>query len=283
MTKTTPKAPWARKHLLGIEPLSAEDITLIEKHLLERGEQGTLIPLAAAAHSLLLDPVLDEFRSVVERTTLSAPTARYMSNLSGTWITAEQATDPGYWVSHLRNTVRYADNLRVALADAPTVTVELGPGQSLSSYARRSVSAPVTSIAALRHPRQQVDDSAYTLTACASQWAAGVPVQLETLIGSDRRALTLPTYAFQRQRYWIDPPARAAGLLAHTGSTQSVAAGERSAPHDVELVRFEQPSQMWWQPAWEPAIHSATPRRERDAGGWSVPTATRSTKRCAQP
>lgn len=242
----------------------ADDITLIEKQLLDRGEQGTLIPLAAAAHSLLLDPVLDEFRSVVERTTLSAPTTRYMSNLSGTWITAEQATDPGYWVSHLRNTVRYADNLNVALADAPTVTVELGPGQSLSSYARRSAHSPVAAIAALRHPRQQVDDTAYTLNAFASQWAAGVPVQLDTLIGSDRRALTLPTYAFQRQRYWIDPPARSAALLAHAGTSQGVAVAERQGQHDVALVRYEKPSQMWWQPVWEPAASLGdTPPRAR--------------------
>jgi len=242
----------------------SDDITLIEKQLLDGGEQGTLIPLAAAAHSLLLDPVLDEFRRVVEGTTLSVPTARYMSNLTGTWITPEQATDPGYWVSHLRNTVRYADNLRVALADTPTITVELGPGQSLSSYARRCTHAPITAIAALRHPRQQVDDSAYTLNAFASQWAAGVAVQLETLIGSERRVLTLPTYAFQRQRYWIDPPARAAGLLAHNGPAQSTATGEHSGHHDVELVRFEKPSEMWWQPVWEPATPLGdTPARAR--------------------
>ena len=220
-----------------------DEIDAIEHELTERGEQCTKIPLAAAAHSLLLDPVLEEFRAVVESVTLSPPNAPYMSNLHGTWITAEQATSPDYWVRHLRNTVRFADNLRVALAAGDMVTVELGPGQSLSSYARRCEHAPVASVAALRHPRQSVDDTAYSLNAVGQLWAAGGDVDLTVLIGSERRAVTLPTYAFQRQRYWIDPKQPAITTGAQPTADVAVEA--------AALSRFEKPGDMWWQPRWE--------------------------------
>ena len=181
-----------------------------------------------------------------------------MSNLYGTWITNEQATDPDYWVSHLRHTVRFADNLRVALGEAPTVVVELGPGQSLSSYARRCAYPPVASIPALRHPRQQVNDTAYTLNAFAQQWATGIPLDLDRLIGSHRRAVTLPTYAFQRQRFWIDPPS-----MPESQILAAAAPGHMSASDAVPLVRFEKPAQMWWRPGWTETGTGAAP-----AGSW---------------
>ncbi len=96
--------------------------------LAERLEQAGVsvarIPLAAAAHSHLLDPVLDEFAAALRGVALSEPTLPYVSNLTGEWITSAQATDPSYWVAHLRGTVRFAAGLGVALASGDALTVE---------------------------------------------------------------------------------------------------------------------------------------------------------------
>jgi acyl transferase domain-containing protein/thioesterase domain-containing protein/acyl carrier protein len=223
----------------------------IARRLESTDSPGTLIPLAAAAHSVLLEPVLDDFRTVVNSTTLSPPTSRYMSNFTGTWIALDQATDPEYWVQHLRHTVRYADNLRVALSEAPTVTVELGPGHSLSSYARRCAHPPVAAIPALRHARQDIDDTAFTVQAFAQQWATGVPVELDRLVGEGRHVLTLPTYPFQRSRHWIDPPRRDAARPRAAASDRAGHDLATTSGAAVELHRFEKPAEMWWEPVWD--------------------------------
>ena len=220
------------------------------------GVESTFLPLAAAAHSVLLDPVLDEFRAAVAGVRLSPPTRRYLSNRTGTWIAAEQATDPDYWVEHLRHTVRFREALETLLGEAPTVTVELGPGQALSSYARRCAYPPVAALAALRHPRQQIDDTAHTLHVFARQWVHGVAVDPAVTVGSDRRFVVLPTYPFQRERHWIDPPAIEA-------TTAGIGTGPVETP--VALTRIDDPSEMCWVPEWVPVI--AAPRTVED---WDV-------------
>ena len=183
----------------------AADVFAFDERLAADGISCTRIPLAAAAHSSLLDPILPEFLAAVRRVTLSEPQLPYLSNLTGTWITAAQATDPQYWVDHLRNTVRFADCLATVLADGPLVLVEVGPGQSLSSYARRQeTNKPVAVISSLRHPNDAIDDTAHSLHAFAKLWTVGVPVALEQFCGDAHRRLRLPTYPFQRSRYWIE-------------------------------------------------------------------------------
>jgi acyl transferase domain-containing protein len=192
------------------------DVAALQRQLDEQGLTPTLIPLAAAAHSRLLDPVLAEFLDVVRTVELSAPNTPYTSNLSGGWITAEQATSPQYWVDHLRGTVRFADNLATVLADGPAVLVELGPGHALSSYARRQELAPVAAIPALRHPNQSLDDTAAALLAIGRAWAAGVDVDLDQFAGKGRRTVRLPGYPFRRERHWIEPaPAAASNRRSH--------------------------------------------------------------------
>lgn len=227
--------------------LAAEDIT------------ATMLKLAAAGHSSMLDPVLDEFGAVVRTVKLSPPTMPYLSNLTGSFITAAQATDPQYWVDHLRNTVRFDDCLATALATGPLVTVELGPGQALSSYARRQLVAPIATIPALRHPDDSTPDTVHTLLAFAKQWAAGVPVDLDRFAGDARRRLRLPTYPFQRQRHWIEPG---------TGMAAAPAVrSDRAAPAVPALTRIADVGDWFWDPTWE-ALESAS--AARTSGSWLV-------------
>jgi acyl transferase domain-containing protein len=229
----------------------AEAIDLLAATLADQDVTGIRIPLAAAAHSSLLDPVLAEFLDVVRTVSLLPPKIRYVSNLTGTWITAAQATDPQYWVDHLRGTVRFADGLTAALTDNPLVLVELGPGQALSSYARRSAIKPVAIIAGLRHPADTLDDTAHVLAAFGRVWAHGYPMDVARTIGSGsgRLRLSLPTYPFERTRYWIEATGGRRGIsdTAPAGPAGAHAASDGPPP----LRRIDRLEDWAWEQVWE--------------------------------
>ena len=233
----------------------------------------TRIPLAAAAHSALLDPVLPEFLAVVQRVQLHAPRLPYVSNLTGQWITPEQATSPRYWVDHLRHTVRFADGLATALAqqvdDGPLALVEMGPGHSLSSYARRQTAmAPHAVVASMRHPEDNLPDTAHALHAVARLWATGVNVDLGQFCGAPRRKVLLPTYPFEREQHWIEP---GAGVTSTTdGQAVSLSANNQpdSAPHPPAppvLQRIDRMDDWFWAPVWtaHPPLFAAEPPHRR--------------------
>ena len=121
----------------------------------------TPIHIDVAAHSSLLDSILEEFRAFCRTIDFKPPQKPVASNLTGRWLSAAEATDPEYWVQHLRGTVRFEAGLRTALDDGPAITVELGPGQSLTSYARRQDPRPVAAISVLRHANDTIDELAH--------------------------------------------------------------------------------------------------------------------------
>jgi acyl transferase domain-containing protein/thioesterase domain-containing protein/acyl carrier protein len=232
----------------------ADAIEQLAATLEARGAAGTVLALSAAAHSSLLDPMLDELAAAVGRVELRAPQIPYPSNLTGTWVTTEQATDPQYWASHTRSTVRFADCIRTAVAGGPLVLVELGPGQALSSFARRSATRPTAAIPSLRHPGHDIDDSAYTLASFARLWASGIDVDLDQFTGGDRRKLRLPTYAFQHVDCYIEP------------GTQPSAADER----DQRPQRIDDLDDACWTVEWvQTAATAPGAPAERD-GWWMV-------------
>jgi acyl transferase domain-containing protein/thioesterase domain-containing protein len=215
-------------------------ITALATTLEAQGTPGTVLALSAAAHSSLLDPMLDELTDAVAAVTLRPPQIPYTSNLTGTWVTPEQATSPQYWASHTRSTVRFADCVRTAVGDSPLVLAELGPGQALSSFARRADPRPHAVIPTLRHPDHDIADSAYTLQAFAKLWASGVDVDLQQFNGGGRRRLRLPTYPFQHQQCWIEP-----------GQAALTAAPEPHGP--ATATRIEDLDQACWTVPWVPA------------------------------
>jgi acyl transferase domain-containing protein/thioesterase domain-containing protein/acyl carrier protein len=223
----------------------------------------TVLHLAAAGHSAMLDPILPEFLEIVQRVELSPPQVPYLSNLTGTWITAEQATSPQYWVDHLRHTVRFTDCLRTLLADGPTVLVEVGPGHSLSSYARRQEVKPVAAIPVLRHPNQQVDDTAYSIHAFARAWAAGVDVSLERFTGEGRHVVRLPGYPFRRDRHWIAP---GAGRISSSIDSTTTTAAAAAAPASRRPTRITDIAEEFWVPTWTDA--TSAPPASAPVGPW---------------
>jgi amino acid adenylation domain-containing protein len=161
-----------------------------------------------AFHSRMMEPVLQPFLEQVERVRLEPPRLPFLSNVTGTWIRPEEATDPAYWARQLRRAVRFADGVALLLAEPHRILLEIGPGHALSTLARQHPAAGPghTMIATLRHPKQSDADPAFLLHALARFWLAGGEVDWAGFwAGERRRRLSLPSYPFERRRYWIDP------------------------------------------------------------------------------
>jgi phthiocerol/phenolphthiocerol synthesis type-I polyketide synthase E len=165
------------------------------------------LQIDVAAHSPVVDLMLDEFSDFVATLNLGSPTIPFLSNVTGAWIQREQATDPSYWASHLRQTVRFADGVQELLADPACVLLEVGPGQTLSSLARLQLNKKEERlvVASMRHPHDRQTDLATLLAALGKVWTAGAEIDWKTFYEKERRGrVQLPTYPFERQRYWID-------------------------------------------------------------------------------
>jgi amino acid adenylation domain-containing protein len=161
-----------------------------------------------AFHSHMMDPILPELFKRLKGIQLRTPQIPYLSNLTGTWVSDVEATDPEYWASHVRITVRFSEGIS-ELAKAPRkVYLEVGPGNTLTTFVRRSGQdvAAGEALSSLPHPREQTLDAPYTLNTLGKLWLAGIDIDWAAVHGGEeRRRIALPTYPFSRRRYWIDP------------------------------------------------------------------------------
>jgi amino acid adenylation domain-containing protein len=177
----------------------------LERRLSERGLAGRRLPTTHAFHSRMMEPIRDAFAEMVAGLRLAAPRIPYVSNVTGTWITAEEATDPGYWVRHLCQSVRFADGLAELCREPERVLLEIGPGQGLSALALQS-KAEILAVPTLRSSWDRQPDTAFLLTAVAKLWLAGLSVDWAGFYAHERRRrMPLPTYPFERRRYYIEP------------------------------------------------------------------------------
>jgi amino acid adenylation domain-containing protein len=204
----------------------AAEIEDLARRLGEQGIEGRRLHTSHAFHSAMMDPILEAFAAEVAKVKLAAPRVPYVSNLTGTWIEAAQATDPAYWVRHLRETVRFADGAAELLQDRSRVLLEVGPGRTLASLVR-PVAPERTVLTTLRHPHDGAGDPSETPLAQAlgRLWLAGVPVDWTGFHAHEaRRRAALPTYPFERERYWLEPAqfASAPGASAIPADTAAV-------------------------------------------------------------
>ncbi len=187
---------------------AVELIAQLEMHLLERGIEAKRVPIAVAAHSSMLEPILEPFRQQIAHIRFKNPALPYISNLTGIWAKPEVFNKPEYWVNHLRNTVRFSDGLATLLDRGQYLLLEVGPGTVLNSLARNHPAKTKEQIilASARHSRESVDDLQYILLTLGKLWAAGQAVDWTGFYaGESRYRVPLPTYAFDHQRYWIEP------------------------------------------------------------------------------
>jgi len=173
---------------------SLEDALAI---VVERGRLMDATPAAPAAHAAFLERL--------RRTRLAAPRIPFVAGLTGGWIRPEEATDPGYWGRHLRESMRFSAGIATLLAEPDRVLLEVGPGRALAALAApQAAGRPVLS--SLGNPAEEGSDAFHLTAAVGHLWIAGRELDPARLFaGQERRRASLPAYPFERLRYWIEP------------------------------------------------------------------------------
>ena len=184
-----------------------EAINLFKNKLAKQGINSRELHTSHAFHSKMMEPILNEFTKAVSKVNLNSPEIPFISNVSGSWITSEQATDPNYWSKHIRNTVRFSEGIEELLKEKNRILLELGPGQTLGTLVRMNsnLTDDHTVLSSLSHPKEQVSDIAFIFQTIGKLWLAGIDFDWQKLYPEEnRRKLPLPTYPFERKRCWID-------------------------------------------------------------------------------
>ncbi|MFC7546917.1 SDR family NAD(P)-dependent oxidoreductase [Plantactinospora sp. GCM10030261] len=184
-----------------------EDVTRFAERLKADGVGCRPLRTSHAFHSAMMEPMLPRFAALVEAVPRHRPSLPFVSNVTGTWITGEQAVDPDYWTRHVRQPVRFGDGLATVLDGAPPVLLECGPGRQLTGLARLQTGRDgATAVHSLPGIGERTGDLATLCQAVGTLWAAGVPVD-GAAPGGPAVRIPLPGYAYQRRRYWVDATA----------------------------------------------------------------------------
>ncbi len=184
-------------------------IAAIESVLEKRDVPARRLATSHAFHSAMVEPVLAPFAELVRAVRLNPPQIPFVSNVTGDWITAAQATDPAYWAGHVRATVRFSEGVGRLLDDSGRALLEVGPGNTLAQLTRQH--SAKTTRHEIAHTLAADSGEAESLAAAQGRlWLAGVPLDWAAVhSGETRRRVSLPGYAFDRQRYFADLPAGA--------------------------------------------------------------------------
>jgi acyl transferase domain-containing protein/acyl carrier protein len=186
-------------------PLKA--IETFAKQLEENGTRTRALHTSHAFHSKMMEPILERFTTKLRTITLNPPGIPYISNLTGNWITVEDATDPGYWASHIRFPVQFANGLTELLKEENTIFIEVGPGRTLSTFITKHQDKlkSHSTLNLVRHPKENMADDEYLLVKIGQLWLWGQKIDWAAFYREEKRSrLPLPTYPFEKNRFWFD-------------------------------------------------------------------------------
>ena len=209
-------------------------ITAVQNALIERGVAATILETSHAFHSRMMEPILAAFADQLSRIELHQPQRVIISCNSGQVLSDKEATDPQYWLNHIRQPVQFAPAVQTAnRALREPVWLEIGPGRGLASMVKRNLDdEQVTRVfTSTRHASESIDDQRFFLNTAGHLWSAGVEFDWSAWsVETPRRRVVLPTYPFQRQRHWIDAPTADSAVTAPVPFTlNAIVAGLESA------------------------------------------------------
>ena len=241
----------------------APAVARLSKALSARGVEGRILETSHAFHSRMMEPILEPFRQLVSRVTLSAPTIPFVSTVTGEWITEEQATSVDHWVANVGQAVLFSRAAETLLADgAGRAFLEVGPGTTLGSLLRMqgepAREAPIVS--SLRHPLDDTPDDRVALESLGRLWCAGLSVDWRRFHAAEpRRRVVLPTYPFELKRHWVQPKDGVDNtIVLPSKMLRQAAAGATGRP---QRKRPEGPAEWYYLPGWKsrtlPAVDAA--------------------------
>ena len=185
-----------------------------------------------AFHSAMMDPVVQPFIEHVTRINLKPPKIPYISGVTGKWITPEQATDASYWGLHLRQAVQFSAGVALLRTDVSQVLLEVGPGKSLGNLAcQHPASSPEQIVASTLADDGGDADYGNLMAALGAIWSAGVVPDWDAVYaGTNLKRISLPTYPFERERFWL----RASGAPA-AASTSLQGTSEQAQTSEIQM------------------------------------------------
>jgi len=189
----------------------------LEEELSKRNVDCRHLHTSHAFHSKMMDPIIDAFADHAKQVRMHPPKIPIISTVTGTWITPDEIMNAVYWVKNLRQTVRFADCVQELLKEPNRALLEVGPGQTLSTLARQD---PIKSkeqivLSSIRHPKDEKSDNAFILNTLGRLWLAGVQMDWSGFYKDEKRhRVPLPSYPFERHRYWIEPMEQPRGFFA---------------------------------------------------------------------
>jgi acyl transferase domain-containing protein/thioesterase domain-containing protein len=257
----------------------AASIAALEAELSACGVPCRRLETSHAFHCPMMDPILGSYGERVRCVRLCPPTIPYLSNLTGTWIRPEEATDPDYWVRHLRNPVRFSECLsallaapdaaakdiphpslaRRAQANSDQILLEVGPGRALGGLVRQQPGARAPVFHSLGRPGEDACDMEMLLRASGHLWVHGCKLDAARFYeGRRRRRVALPTYPFEQQRFWIeaDVPVSHDPLDAQTQQALGSADRCQQTPQAEEAAAASKPdvSDWYYLPTWKRSL-----------------------------
>ena len=237
-----------------------EAVGSLEKQLEDKGVKVRHLHTSHAFHSEMMDAVLEPFTALLRKVKLAPPSIPYVSNVSARWITTQEAEAPEYWAGHVRQTVRFADGIAELMKDPRQVLLEVGPGHTLCTLARQ-------------HPAKQAEQGVFASLPLAGDqelrglsetlgrlWMIGVAVDWQGYYANEQRRRTvLPTYPFERKRYWPDVIQNAKITGPFKASPVPVCGASSSAILAVPAAQLLYPN----APVSTSKVEPAVPRKER--------------------
>lgn len=226
---------------LSVVSGTIEAVKNLEHKLTEKGIEYRQLHTSHAFHSAMMDSIIEPFLRTVKKIKLNPPQIPFISNVTGTWITGAEATDPNYWARHLRDRVRFSEGISELIKDSQLLFLEVGPGRTLTTLTKQQASERIV-LSSLPHPKDKESDSGFLLNTLGKLCLAGVKVNWPGFYADEKRdRIPLPTYPFERQRYWIDPP------------------HESASNRQVALERKPDIADWFYIPSWKRSILS-TPK-----------------------
>lgn len=229
----------------------------LQRQLTREGLACQRLQVVHAFHSKMMTPILESFTETTRDLKLNPPKIPYLSNVTGDWITAEQAQETNYWGEHLCQPVRFAEGVQRLWRQPGRILLEVGPGQTLCAWAMQQPetgdATERVALPSLRHSYDQQSDTSFLLNTLGRLWLAGVPIDWPGFYAEEcRHRVSLPTYPFDLQRCWIEPQqplpptladedGKAKELDQTTGSRRFLPTPYVAARNEIE----EKLSQVW--------------------------------------
>jgi len=261
---------------LGIVSGELADIETLEQQLLARQVVFRRLKTFQAFHSPMMEAVREELTTLFNQVTWQAPVIPYISNVTGTWIKAGEVTRAGYWVTHTVSPIRFSDGIVELLKTPGNFFLEIGPGNSLCGFVAQHHEAKKAStvdrfvLASLPKESENISSEAFLLRSLSKLWAAGLEIRWDSFYKYEspaRKRISLPTYPFERKRYWLEATAGKKSDAAADAKANTAPALNRTP----RIVKEENIANWFYLPYWKqslPPLAGVTPGNRENEENW---------------